>query len=590
MKKLCVLVILLVAVNFLCIHAEATPIIVDGSMFDWAGVDPIVVDPQGDALGPDEDILRCYVANDGANLYFRIDVSGSIIPNTDTYPVYMVFLDVDQDSLTGEPQGDIGVEYVVTAALDLMQQGIDYWCIIMNETKDMIAASSAAFSDGKLEFTCPLSVIGYPSAVDMVFQASVVEPGTDTAPDSGHVTYDVEPAALEADGDPSDWSTIPWMLEDTVGDADYDEEDIVHCYVTHDNETLYLRVDVVGTITDPTDVMFAVYLDTDADPLTGYDEEFYTFQPLGIGADSVAVWQSLQPGVPDQPFFGMLWYNLTSDMMNIRFRGAVSGNLSGSTFEMAIPLSWLGDPDVIDMVFLAMLSMPDGTDLTVPIHYIIKLISNWATTTPTIDGTETTPGEWDDARHYEIAFYEISTLVGVADLWVKNDASDLYMLWMGSPDLLGAQTFYFDPENDGLLGPGREDAKAVIEWDSFADGHYTGTNWAGDPTPVDGEQSATPALYREVRIPLNSGDLYDMAVVPGDTIGVMFMLIAPSPVWPIGANYDDAKTWCDLVLASQPPVGGEIVPITVPQLIAPYILLLIITAGTVGILYKKHTH
>ncbi|MEM2047386.1 MAG: hypothetical protein QXZ06_05855, partial [Candidatus Jordarchaeales archaeon] len=42
---------------------------IDGDAKDWAGIDPIVKDIQGDE-GEGYDLLECYVTNDGSNLYF----------------------------------------------------------------------------------------------------------------------------------------------------------------------------------------------------------------------------------------------------------------------------------------------------------------------------------------------------------------------------------------------------------------------------------------------------------------------------------------------------------------------------------------
>ena len=62
---------------------NATTINIDGDMADWAEVEPIFTDIFGDGENLNEDILSCYVTNDGSNLYFRIDVAGTVIPNTE---------------------------------------------------------------------------------------------------------------------------------------------------------------------------------------------------------------------------------------------------------------------------------------------------------------------------------------------------------------------------------------------------------------------------------------------------------------------------------------------------------------------------
>jgi len=184
------------------------------------------------------------------------------------------------------------------------------------------------------------------------------------------------------------------------------------------------------------------------------------------------------------------------------------------------------------------------------------LLSAWTTNPAIIDGTMVSyVGEWDDANHYTITFYDDDTPAGTAALWLKNDADNLYMLWQGSyDDLLTVTYLYFDPENDGALGPGTEDLKVALETEAFDDWYWDGEDWYEDAS-IDGDQHATVQLntvLREIAIPLDSGDTYDMSVNPRNTIGVMFQTWPPEPmpVWPEGADPYDASTWGDLVLAN----------------------------------------
>lgn len=66
--------------------AWAATIVLDGNMGDWAGIEEIVTDTEGDSSSPDpfiaanEDIRYGYVTDDGTNLSFRIDYTGSRLP------------------------------------------------------------------------------------------------------------------------------------------------------------------------------------------------------------------------------------------------------------------------------------------------------------------------------------------------------------------------------------------------------------------------------------------------------------------------------------------------------------------------------
>jgi len=181
------------------------------------------------------------------------------------------------------------------------------------------------------------------------------------------------------------------------------------------------------------------------------------------------------------------------------------------------------------------------------------LLSAWTTNPAIIDGTMVSyVGEWDDANYYTITFYDDDTPAGTAELWLKNDADNLYMLWQGSyDDLLTVTYLYFDPENNGVLTPNGEDAKYASDTVSFSDGYWDGEDWSLDVP--DGEQTTglfDSTTFREVRIPLDSGDPHDMSVEPGDTIGVMFARVDGS--WPEDAFYQDASTWGDMLIAGPP--------------------------------------
>jgi len=340
-----------------------TTIMIDGNPSDWTGIPPIVTDPTGDE-DADYDLTECYVTNDGSNLHFMIKVSGSIQYVTDDTPPYTVALDTDQNEETGETEGpagedlDIGFDYAIAGPYS--ENGY-YVCQIFQAPMDgePIGVSIASFSSGILEFTCPLSVINYPRAIDMVFAGVIT--ATDFAPDQtagthDYVTYTVTPPMIKADGDGSDWIGVSPLAEltDPEGDApNGDNEDILKCYATNDGETLYVRIDIKG---EGAETEFAVMLDTDTNTATGWTE--LDGLPLGIGADHFALpvgptiyvlVSSPTPGVDPTPI------------------NTISGAVSGSICEFAIPLAWIGNPSTINIVFIA--SFSPETDLAGPLNY-----------------------------------------------------------------------------------------------------------------------------------------------------------------------------------------------------------------------------
>jgi len=308
---LTVLMVLTIANVPEAISKPNTTIMIDGNPSDWAGIPRIVADRSGDE-DPDYDLTECYVTNDGSNLYFMIKVSGTIQYSPD-FPQYAVLLDTDQNKLTGVtevPEGetlDIGFDYAI-AGIYLSGVPIEYYlCWIFREQvpvgEDYVGVSIASFSGGILEFSCPLSVVNYPTAIDMVFMShkpwTMRESGypwTEFAPDQtegthDYVTYNVAPPLIKADGDGSDWIGISPLVQltDPEGDApNGDNEDILNCRATNDGETLYLRMDIKG---DGAETYFFVMLDTDTDIATGSTDLDGT--PLGIGADYMVFFGSM---------------------------------------------------------------------------------------------------------------------------------------------------------------------------------------------------------------------------------------------------------------------------------------------------------
>lgn len=355
---LTVLMVLTIANVPEAVSKPNTTIMIDGNPSDWAGIPRIVADPSGDE-DPDYDLTECYVTNDGSNLYFMIKVSGTIQSPGD--PQYAVALDTDQNKLTGETEGpegetlDIGFDYAIAGTY---LPDTYYLCEIFQAPMggDPIGVSVASFSGGILEFSCPLSVVDYPMAIDMIFVSHIS--ATDFAPDQtggthDYVTYNVVPPLIKADGDGSDWIGISPLVQltDPEGDApNGDDEDILNCRVTNNGETLYLRMDIKG---DGTETLFFVMLDTDTNIATGLTDLDGT--PLGIGADYMVLWE--------------LVYFLAAPSIGDSFIviNTISGDVSGSIVEIAIPLAWIGNPDKIDIVFIA--SFTPETDLAGPLRY-----------------------------------------------------------------------------------------------------------------------------------------------------------------------------------------------------------------------------
>jgi len=235
------------------------------------------------------------------------------------------------------------------------------------------------------------------------------------------------------------------------------------------------------------------------------------------------------------------------------------------------------------------------------------LYSAWTTSPPTIDGGTgpDPPDEWADANRYDIIYSDDGLYGGFwesATLWIKNDGDFLYLMWNKTDiDTVGTlwdQYVGFDVDNDGVLEYSEEDGKVAyngalggeIVKDYYWDGAWLLDIDAGGTD--DGEQATNGPipLYREMIIPLSSGDMYDIDVSAGDTVG-FFLQAWSGPVeewgfgdiyywWPEDANGEDATTWGQLVLASPPgpppapvPEFGFNVPMITSIAAATYLFL-----------------
>jgi len=90
-------------------HAVAQRILLDGEGDDWNGIAPIHVDPAGDGGSSGIDLTDIYVANDAEHLYLYFPVGTDLVLQ-DEDDQLALYIDTDNDPLTGFPQPPLGVE------------------------------------------------------------------------------------------------------------------------------------------------------------------------------------------------------------------------------------------------------------------------------------------------------------------------------------------------------------------------------------------------------------------------------------------------------------------------------------------------
>ncbi len=88
-------------------RAEMVPIAIDGLFEDWAGMEPVVVDPVGDGFGS-VDFGRVWLADDAQRLFLRFELEEAV--HLDERNQIHLYLDSDGDERTGLAVAGIGAE------------------------------------------------------------------------------------------------------------------------------------------------------------------------------------------------------------------------------------------------------------------------------------------------------------------------------------------------------------------------------------------------------------------------------------------------------------------------------------------------
>jgi len=164
-------------------------IVADGDPSDWAGIPPIVIDEDEAGIAQDVDISACYVANDDDNVYFRVDVFGSI--SEDSGNTYIIYLD------TGKPGGFSvdGIEADYRVKL-FSYPDCQLWVWTGTDWQFIEQCQKSGKSGNVWEVEIALSDISSsppPATLRVVFETGIYESveyvSEDFAPDEGYVTY-----------------------------------------------------------------------------------------------------------------------------------------------------------------------------------------------------------------------------------------------------------------------------------------------------------------------------------------------------------------------------------------------------------------
>ena len=140
--------------------------------------------------------------------------------------------------------------------------------------------------------------------------------------------------------------------------------------------------------------------------------------------------------------------------------------------------------------------------------------------TASVDGTFS-PGEWDSALRVPV-FGE--SLPGSA-AFIMNDEQNIYFAFQAPDSTLSPNDTFavrFDNAHNGTIDVG--DDEILLSPGNYRDTHYGDGYGVLDPlqSGVGGTSSNGTMNFFEVSHPLNSGDVNDIALSAGDTVGLAF--------------------------------------------------------------------
>ena len=200
--------------------------------------------------------------------------------------------------------------------------------------------------------------------------------------------------------------------------------------------------------------------------------------------------------------------------------------------------------------------------VAIPVRAQIVLISGWMTQPVILDGQITTAKEWSDAIPMGLAFRNTPGVTIPVRIWIKNDLKWIYILaavkWPAN-DTDRNDRFILHIYN-GPVKPGAICDESGVRFDGWTIDNYgvDGGDWREDtqmspPGEINvrggASHNGTHYLF-EFGKPLNTGDRYDLVLVPGQTYTVVRLRFRDNSD-PKGPWYD---FWPTLRLAPLPPL------------------------------------
>jgi len=201
----------------------------------------------------------------------------------------------------------------------------------------------------------------------------------------------------------------------------------------------------------------------------------------------------------------------------------------------------------------------------VPVRAQLSISSGWMTQPVILDGQITTATEWSDAVPVDLVLKNTPGVTIPGRIWIKNDLKWIYILaavkWPAN-DIDGGDSFRFHIYDGPVSLPiksGTISDESGIQFSGWTIDKYDieGGDWRDDnqmspPGQIDVRGGASydgTQYWFEFGKPLNTGDRYDLVLVPGQTYSVVRLRFRDNSD-PNAPSYDSYAT---LYLASALP-------------------------------------
>jgi hypothetical protein len=324
-----------------------TNITLDGNLSDWAPYRPFDPDLQDIDTTNQVDFLQAWMGH-SSNLFYVAYKNASPTTYDDRFNLY---LDTDGSRTTGYRNSNdefpIGADYRVRGTNVQHYVGTG-----LNSSWTNIGVVAKSVASNIIEYSFPRSWIGDPPVINLFFWGENTgdrDEYPDYAMNAGgggqfftyrknDVSNPVTNGAIIVNGSLTDWASLkPFGTDPQDATGAGDQLDWGTSWMAHDPTNFYFAHQTYTTIT-ALNTAWNTYLDTDGNRLTGFRGSGDNYP---LGADY------LLQGT------GLYHYTGTGTNWSWSFIGTVAYSWSSTAVEFSFPRSWVGNPSLVKVLFVA---------------------------------------------------------------------------------------------------------------------------------------------------------------------------------------------------------------------------------------------